>query len=354
MYYDWDGVFSRQANGNGRFAMVLGARSIGKTFGLRLRCIQDNIKRGKRYIELVRNASELEDSGSIRDGYFGRIQELGFYKNWLFKVDGNKGYIARDEGNDKPQWQELMRFVALSKFQRMKKGTFSRIGRIVLDEFVIDRRDRYAHYLRDEYGLLAEMISTITREDNSNADAKVYLLGNAVDFAGCPYFEALGIDEVPSFGFHWYKNKTVLLHYVSPDEYKLEQDQTLAYKLLDGTAEHRTMFANEFLRTNSDYIAQKTKDARYAYSISFLGRVISVWIDYKGGSVYITDKAPKGKDNMVYALTTEDNRINYLMVRRTSTVIKSLVDLYYQGYVYYETMGVREHFQAVMNFLGVR
>lgn len=350
MYYDWNSVFSRQVNGNARLALVIAARSVGKTFGLRLRCIKDYMKRGKKFIELVRYDSELKDAGSIRENYFGRIKQLGYYPDYIFRVDGNKGYIA--EESDNPKWREIMQFVSLSRFQKEKKKTFSDIGRIIFDEFIIDRRDRYSRYLKDEYQIFAEMISTITREDNSNADTKVYMLGNAVDFASCPYFEALGIDEIPSFGFHYYKNKSILLHYVSPAEYDIEQDKTLAYKLLEGSDEHATMFGNKFLKTAHDYIKKRTSDAKYSYSLSFLGDVLSVWMDYKHGLVFVSQDRPKSES--VYALTTEDNKINYMMVKRSSAIIKSIVDLYYSGYIYYENYIVKDRFRAVMNFLGVR
>ena len=49
-YYDWNKTLAYDAD----VTMVVGARGIGKTYGVRLQCIMDYIKNGFRFVELVR------------------------------------------------------------------------------------------------------------------------------------------------------------------------------------------------------------------------------------------------------------------------------------------------------------
>ena len=73
-YYDWNKTLSYDAD----VTMVVGARGIGKTYGLRLQFIRDWIKDGSRFVELTRHKNELSDFAAT---YFNRIieNELIFY-----------------------------------------------------------------------------------------------------------------------------------------------------------------------------------------------------------------------------------------------------------------------------------
>ena len=48
-YYGWERTLSYDAD----VTMVIGARGIGKTFGLRMQCIRDLIRDGSRFCEVV-------------------------------------------------------------------------------------------------------------------------------------------------------------------------------------------------------------------------------------------------------------------------------------------------------------
>ena len=65
-YYDWNLTLSYDAD----VTMVVGARGIGKTYGLRLQFIRDFLKDGSRFVELTRHQKQLSDFTST---YFDRI-----------------------------------------------------------------------------------------------------------------------------------------------------------------------------------------------------------------------------------------------------------------------------------------
>lgn len=348
--YDWDYSFSFQTGMQGEFFLALGAKDIGKTFGLRLKCIDEFISSGYRFVEVCRTKSERED---VMSGYFDKIQSDGFYSDYLFKTEKDCGWIAkRPVGDDLPDWQLCMYFVALSAFQVEKRRTFTDMRRFIFDEAIIDKKDKYHRYLPNEYFILANLLDSITREQpNDTPFYKVYLLGNSVDLT-CPYLRFLGIDKVPKFGYTFYRNKTVLLHYIEPWDADDRRARTLVGRMLDGTSEAAVVFDNEFSISGDGEIAPKTPNAKYAYALKFSGNVFAVWIDYKNSLFYICPKIPKGAGN-VLALTKSDNRIDYQAVKRTDQYMKMLVEVYYANGIRYSSPAIRECFLEVLGFLGV-
>ena len=158
-YYDWERTFSYDAD----VTMVVGARGLGKTFGLRRQFIRDFKKDGSRFVEIVRYKNELS---GVSDGYFGRLEELPENENYLFRTDSRYAYMAEKpkdyeniEVKTKPVWRKIGYFIAMTDAQRMKKLTFHNVRRIVLDEAIIDRSDRYHDYLNNEFAILADIVS---------------------------------------------------------------------------------------------------------------------------------------------------------------------------------------------------
>ena len=76
---------------------------------------------------------------------------------------------------------------ALSQMEHDKSTSYPNVKTIIFDEFI--SRDTY---LRDEFVLFINTVSTIARE---RTDVKIWLLGNTVN-QYCPYFEEMGLNRV--------------------------------------------------------------------------------------------------------------------------------------------------------------
>lgn len=351
--YDWDKTLSYfQA----RIIAVFGAKGIGKTFGLRVKAIESalNPKRKKRtrFVEIMRNSTELD---VVPDGYFDRIQEKGFFADYMFKTTKKAAFAALvPEGEDEPQWEQIGYFASLSNFQLIKKTTFSNVGYIMMDEAVIDTRDRYHRYLNDEPNIFANAIDSITRETEDNyGKAKAFLLGNACDLA-CPYIEWLGYDMVPSFGYHWCRGKTALLHYPEPTNARERERVTLSGLMLKGSEEAEMVFQNKFnVKKDLAYLARKTPAARYTSAVVFGARKFGVWTDRNSGLVYINRQVPKGAKSIVY-LTDNDAHIDWQAVKRSAPICQFLLSCYYDNLLRYDSLGTKGMFQTILGYLGVQ
>lgn len=348
-YYDWNDVFSRQTGTNAEIAIVLGARSIGKTFGLRVELIKRCIKTGNTFA----NVSRTRDGAkAVARGYFDKLKAEGFFSEWQFKTEGNTGYIAPAK-DDKPDWRTICYFVSLTTFQRDKETTFANVRDIIFDEAILDVRDRYHRYLPYEFSIFGDCCSTVFRERPGDGIVRhVYILGNACDLTA-PYLREYGIDKPPAFGFHWYRNKTVLLHYVEPWDAADRKAHTLVGRMLEGSEAAKVAFDNEFDTGSDSDIKPKTPTARYMFAIRYQRQTFAFWMDYKTGLLYVNEKAAKD-GSKPYALTKKDGAVDYNMIRKNSNLLQMVSNLFYAGNVRYSSFAVREAFLEVLTFIGIK
>lgn len=351
-YYDWNKTLSYDAD----VTMVIGARGIGKTYGLRLQFIRDWIKDGWRFVELTRHKNELSDFAAT---YFNRIDENNEFPNYIFKTTPRHAYIAvKPKDKDaKPKWELIGYFGALTEAQAMKKRTYSKVKRLLLDEAVIDKRlDRYHNYLSNEFGILANILDSVSREraETKHSDrVRVYLLGNACDMLNV-YFAAYGINTEPKEGYSWHKHKTMLLHYVKDSSYaEAKTKDTVAGRMLADTVDEKIASANEFVRISNDFVCRKPKSAKFTFGIVYNDYKFGVWTSYSDGYYYVTENIPKNAEP-IYALTARDNRVNYIMAKRAEGVMRNFADMYYYGIIRYEQPYLKERFIEVLNLFGVR
>lgn len=355
-FYDWEKTLSYDAD----VTMVVGARGVGKTFGLRKQCIKDWKRDGSRFVELVRYKNELS---GVSDGYFGRLEDFPENENYYFRTDTRYAYIAEKPENEydergkkvKLSWHIIGYFIAMTDAQRMKKRTFKNVRRIIFDEAIIERSDRYHNYLVNEYAILADIVDTVSREraDTKSIRPRVYLLGNACDF-GNPYFGHYGVTSDLTFGYRWFSGKTFLLHYVDSGEYSKEKlTGTVAGRMLAGSEAGKVSTMNIFTGLEDDFVLKKPKNAKFMFGIYFNGKHFGVWVDYINGYYHITDYIPNNATN-VYYFSNDDAKVNYIAARKTSRLFQTFGEAYYMGLLRYENVDIKRNFYDVLKCFGIR
>lgn len=349
-YYDWDRTLSYDAD----VTMVIGARGIGKTFGLRMQCIRDFIRDGSRFCEIVRFKNSLS---VVSDGYYDRLSALPEFEGYVFKTDSRYAWIAeRPEEGKKPMWRKAGYFVALSDGQLKKMVTFSCVRRMIFDEAILERADRYHKYLPGEYGTLAKLVDTVSREraDTDGIRPRVYLLGNACDLAN-PYFAAYHVTANLKYGYRWYKNKTFLLHYVDPGQYAVEKARgTVAGRMMANTEAGMVASRNMFVHADTSFVKVKTKNAKFSFGIVYMGYKFGIWLDQREGYYYVTNSIPNNTGKSVYSLTRDDMTINYVAATNLGTTMGYVRDMYTYSLLRYQSEDVMMAFGEVLQLFGIR
>lgn len=348
MYYDWARTFSYNAD----VTMVITARDRGKTFGLRMAALDDAIKRGYRFVEIVRHKDELPE---VMHGYFEKLIITGRYDGYELKTEGRRGYYrVIDNDHGKPgEWITACYFVSLTEAQNAKKRTYVDVRRIIFDEALIEPGS-YHRYLTREWQILANVVDTVTRESGTGDGIRphLFMCSNSCDLVN-PYFVAWGVDTVPSFGYTWLMGKRVLLHYEDPKDAPVNRaETTLAGRMVSGTDEGRTALMNEFVTAVDDDIMQKPACAKFWIGLVYLGNKFGIWIDWVDGYYYVTRKIPKDA-RTVYSLTRRDNSANRLVARRATPAMRALSQAHIERIIRYDTIGTREQLLDALRMFGI-
>lgn len=361
-YYDWQNTFTYDAD----ITFVIGSRDVGKTFGLREQFLKDYRDRNERFVAISRNKGRIPKlSAGYFDGIVAKTEDAGL-KDWLedegavFRTSLSRMQLGHKLKDGKVKdWEDIGYFVSLSRKQDAKEETYVNTRRFVLDEAIIEPDERrYSQYQQDEWGKLASIVDSCSRErpDDRRHKPNVYLLANACDLIN-PWFQELGIQEVPDFGKQWYRDKTVLLDYVDPSLYggNYADDKingTVSGRMLRGRKGARTTASNEF-DVSSEFVQEKPKSARYQHGYIYRGCIYGFWVDYASGMAYITDRFVP-KLGPMYALTTEDNRINYITAKLAEKSLKNIVEIYSLGMLRFSSVGVQSRFLQLLRDFGVR
>ena len=357
-YYNWQKTFSYDALVN----LIITARDRGKTFGIRYAALNDAVNDGYRFVEIARAKEELS---SIMRGYFDKLVLVNPEKfaKYEFRTEANAAYMREifkdnETGEIKPvgKWQQIGYFVALSQQQQAKKWTFANVKKIIFDEAIMDKTDRFHRYMPDEWYLLSNLVDSITREQAADKTiARVYLLGNACDAVN-PYFQHFKIYSKPEYGYHWYGDKLMLLHYEKPPiQSQARKDSTLAGRMLASSQHGTAMLENVFNDVTDDFIAQRPKGSEFQFGVAYNDTIYAIWLNLEYGYYYIDTKLPKNTGKSpIWALTTRDNRTNYIVAQRSNAALHALGEAEQQGLVRYATFAVRETFLDVLTWFGIR
>ena len=343
-FFEWGPVFSRQAP----ITMVVGARGLGKTYGLRKECISEYLKKGLRFVEVSRFKSEQK---AVSKGYFNRVSAE--FPGMEFEVRGSEGFVCRGTNEKgKKIWEKLCFFVSLTELQTAKKRTFDKVHRVIFDEAVIDRADRYHRYLPNEWELLAGLIDSVSRERaESTIHPQLFLLGNAVDLSN-PFFQQIGLMDEPQTGYHWHLKKLFLLVVPEAAEYsRAKEEQTLAGRMLAGTAAGEAANWNRFSSEFAGVIAPKPASARFEVGLRWKEQEFGLWFDDREGRYHVTSKIPRGGKTL--ALSIGNVAVNTPLVQKNASFLKSIVSLASIDGLRFESLGLRSQFFTACGLLNL-
>lgn len=344
-YFNWGSVLSR----NAPITMVVGARGLGKTYGLRKECIQEYLRKGLRFVEVSRFRSEQK---AVSKGYFSRVSQE--FPGCEFEVRGNEGFVWRGKTTEKGKklWEKICFFVSLTELQTAKKRTFDGVHRIIFDEAVIDRADRYHRYLPNEWELLAGLVDSVSRERaESVVHPQLFLLGNAVDLAN-PYFQQIGLMEAPQTGFTWFWKKLFLLVVPEASAYSLaKESKTLAGRMLAGTAAGQAANWNQFNQEFEGVIAPKPSSARFEVGLRWKEQEFGLWFDDHEGRYYVTSRIPP--HGRCLALSIGQVAVNVPLVQKNASFLKSIVSLASIDGLRFESLGLRSQFFTACGLLNL-
>lgn len=301
-------------------SFVIGARGLGKTYGMKKYVINRFIKTGEQFIYLKRYRSDIKGINQFFDSIASEFPEA------TFKVKGHELYI----NDDLAGW-----VMALSSWQSIKSREFPNVTTIIYDEFLLEKSSKQQYMSKEPTALLNFMDTVIRNRDN----ARCICLSNAVSLVN-PYFIYFGITPDEDKRYNAYKN--ILVEIPDSINFADARKQTAFGELISETEYGSFSLGNEFVNDSVVFIEKRSSEAKYKFSVLFGGLEMGVWVDVKRGVMYISqDHDPDGK--FKYAMTKDDANEEYMLVFnwKKNFHISRMVNAFLNGLLRFDGQVVR-------------
>ena len=334
IFYDGTKLLSmRDINGEQpEIYMCTSNRSAGKTTYFN-RLVVNKFKESYEKFGLIyRFNYELDDCA---DKFFKDIGNL-FFKNDVMTSKRKASGIYHELWlNDKVCGYAL----SLNSCDQLKKYShlFSDIKRIVFDEFQSESN----HYCTDEVRKFISIHTSVARGGGKQyRRVPVYMIGNPVSIIN-PYYVELGISER-------LRNDTKFLR---GDGYVLEQGFIETASKAQMQSGFNRAFANNeyvaysaecvYLNDNQAFIERPVGVNKYVGTLRYKGRDYALRQFNELGIVYCDDK-PDNTFKFKISITTEDHKMNYVMLKNNDLFLSNLRFLFERGCFRFKDLRCKE------------
>lgn len=335
LYYRLGDVLSR----NGVYNFIVGGRGIGKTYSAKNQVIRNFIKRGDQFIYLRRYKTEL----STRLTFFTDIAHE--FPEYGFRIHGMEAQMTRNPKDEKPTWETMGYFMALSNSQSKKSVSYLRVTIIIFDEFIIEKGA--VQYLPNESRVFNDLFSTVDRFKDKT---RVLFLANSVSIMN-PYFLAYKIQ--PTDGVEWmtFNDGFIVCQFPNDADFADAVKQTRFGKFIDGTEYGDYSIGNNFKDNSDALIALKPSHAKYQMTLETELGIFSIWFTGSFGDpesrtrFYVQEKRPK--DENLYTLQFARMDENKVLLLPGDRILAYLRSAFRGGRVYFDSPTTRNMFGAI-------
>lgn len=301
-------------------SFVIGARGIGKTYGMKKYGINRFIKHGEQFIYLKRYKTDIKGI----DQFFDAVSQE-FPKN-VFKVKGRELYI-----DDKlAGW-----VMPLSSWQSVKSREFPNVCTILYDEFLLEKSSKQS-YMQDEPKALLNFMDTVIRNRDN---ARVICMSNAVSIVN-PFF--LYFNIVPDINKRYNAYESIVVEIPDSVDFTDERKKTKFGKLISDTDYGAFSLGNEFINDSKVFIERRSKESKFQFSVVYNGMTIGIWVDVDKGVMYASNEFdPSSK--LSFALTTDDlDEKTMMMINwKQNYYISKMVNAFLNGYLRFDNQVLR-------------
>lgn len=311
---------------------VIGARGIGKSYGLKKYPINRFIKHGEQFIYVRRYKTELKKIGN----YFNDVAQE--FPDHHLKVKGREFHC---DG-------KLMGWaIPLSAWQSEKSNAYPNVTTIIFDEFIREKDN--SGYLPNEVEALLNLMDTVFR---TRDNVRCICLSNAVTVVN-PYF--LYFNLVPNVDKRFNAYRDILIEIPDSQDFSDMRRQTKFGRLIDGTEYGGMSLDNEFVNDSEVFIDRRSKESRFQFSVVYKGMTMGIWVDVGMGIMYLSqDHDPSTKH--IYALTTDDLDENKMLLNnwRKNYHLFKMVSAFKKGYLRFDNQVIRTTAYEMFKKMGVQ
>ena len=311
---------------------IIGARGIGKSYGMKIYPIKRFLKYGEQFIYVRRYKGELKRVTQ----YFDDVKDE--FPEHTFQVKGRQFFIDGKLAG----WA-----IPLSMWQSEKSNAFPNVSTIIYDEFIREKDN--SGYIPNEVPALLNLMDTVFRD---RENVRCICLSNAVTVVN-PYF--LYFNLTPDITRRFNSNEDILIEIPDSRDFSDERRKTRFGKLIDGTSYGEMSLDNTFTGDSHVFIEKRTKNSKFQFGIVYNGMEFGVWVDTDEGLMYLTTEYdPSTK--LMFALTTNDMKENTMLMKswKNNYYLNKMVRAFKSGYLRFDNQVMRNLGYEMFNKMGVQ
>ena len=317
-------------------------RTGGKTTYFGRLLVNRFLRTGAKFMLLYRFKYELDN---VADKFFKDIKGLFFPTHNMESKTGTKGVYSLLTLDDNPCGYA----VAINGADAIKKLShlFSDVSAILFDEFQPENNV----YCSNEIEKFISVHTSVARGQGKMwRYVPVYMLGNPITITN-PYYIELGLAERLDAKTRFLRGNGFVMEqgYVeSAANAQLESGFNQAFKSANY---HQNAFGHEniYLHDNLAFIDSPEGKSRYVCTLLYEGCDYAIREYPMSGFVYC-DTNPDYTYPLKISVTTDDHKLNYVMLNKSDYVLADLIYLFNKGCFRFKNMKCKEAILRALSY----
>lgn len=330
------------------FNFIVGSTGCGKGFAITEMYIRKAIYEGKEFIHLRRSDVELKPA---KKKFFDDMEAHNRFPGYGFRtIGGEYQCIELDPETNEPYddavWTTIGYAKYLSGARQQKSIPTPKVWSIWFDEFILPKKD-WSKYLPDEVNTFLRFYDTVARM----RDVKVFFVSNAECIVN-PYFLYFNI-HIPYNTDICRIKDDIAFEMVQNEAFRKMRRETRFGKLIAGTDYGEYAIENSFGTERHTDIYKINSTFYYMFSLLYNEHKIGVYRSNEEQKIVLSLKYDDTYRPRL-ELTTKDGKLNKMMItaRNRNVYLNSLFQWYINGFVYYESLKVKQIMEPIMDKLA--
>lgn len=333
-YYDGTKLLSlMDVNGNKpEIYMCTTNRSGGKTTWFNRYCVKKFINNKEKFMLLYRYNYELDDCANK---FFKDIGQL-FFPGHQMTSQRRAGGIFHELFLDSVPCGYA---VSMNSADQIKKYShfFSDTCRMLMDEFQSETN----HYCLDEVKKFRSIHTSVARGQGSQSRyVPVYMLSNPVTLLN-PYYVAMNISSRLNDNVNFLRGTGWVLEQGYVDSASKAQTESAFNSAFTGDNYDVYLTQAVYLNDSSAFIEKPTGISRYLGTIRYLNKDYGLREFSDSGVIYCDDK-PDSTYKFKLAVTTDDHRVNYVMLNAYKLFVDQMRYYFNRGAFRFKNLQCKE------------
>lgn len=330
------------------FNFIVGSTGCGKGFALTEMYISKAIYEGREFVHLRRTDVEQK---LAKKKFFDDMENYNKFPGYSFRVKSDEyQYIEinpeTNQPSDDAQWKTMGYARYLSGARQQKSIPTPKVWTIWFDEFILPKKD-YGKYLPDEVNTFLRFYDTVARM----RDVIVFFVSNAECLVN-PYFLYFNI-HIPYNTDICRIKPDVAFEMVDNPAFREMRRNTRFGKLIEGTEYGAYAIENSFGEERHTDIAKLDKTFSYIFTIIYNNYTVGVHRSDAKQQIILSYKSDKTYPVKIQ-LSAQNGKLNKMAItaRNRSFYLNTLFKWYIYGFVYYESVKVKQLMQPIMDKLA--